>query len=111
MRLFEGTQFDLPPKCDRCGALESDCNCPPPEVQRTPPSKQTARLAIEKRRKGKQVTVVRDLDVVDLPDLLTILKNVCGAGGTIKDNAIEVQGKHLDRIRQTLEEIGYRIRI
>ena len=110
MRLFEGTEFDVPPKCDRCGELESDCQCPPPEIPRVPPSKQTARLGTEKRKKGKQVTTVRDLEATDLPELLTKLKDVCGAGGTIKDGVIEIQGLHRDRVRVTLEKIGYRTR-
>ncbi len=115
MRLFEGTPFDRPPRCERCGELEEVCTCPPeaPEPPpRIPPDKQTARMSIEKRKKGKVVTVVRGLpaDGNDLAGLLTQLKNACGAGGTLKDDAIEVQGRHLDRVRETLERIGYRVK-
>ena len=114
MRLFEGTPFDRPPKCDRCGELESACQCPPlppPPPVRIAPSKQTAKLAVEKRKKGKQVTVVRGLAATDndLPELLTRLKNQCGAGGTIKDDTLEIQGDHAERIRKTLAELGYRV--
>ena len=71
MRLFEGTQWDRPPRCDECGELEEDCVCPPPAKELTPPEKQTARLAVEKRKKGKVVTVVRGLPAEenDLPKL------------------------------------------
>lgn len=112
MRLFEGTPFDIPPRCDRCGELEEDCVCPPPPPERIPPEKQTARLAIEKRKKGKVVTVIRGLPPIgnDLPELLTKLKSACGAGGTIKDDLLEIQGNHLARIRETLSAIGYRVR-
>ncbi len=112
MRLFEGTEFDRPPRCERCGELESDCQCPPEAAPLIPPEKQTAKLAIEKRKKGKVVTVVRGLpaDGNDLPGLLTRLKSTCGAGGTISEDAIEIQGRHLDRIRETLEQIGYRVK-
>jgi translation initiation factor 1 len=74
--------------------------------------KQTARLAMEKRKKGKQVTVVRGLPAEgnDLAELLTRLKTCCGAGGTVKDDTLEIQGNHIDRIRQTLQDIGYRVR-
>jgi len=76
------------------------------------PEKQTARLAVEKRKKGKQVTVVRGLSAEgnDLAELLTRLKTSCGAGGTVKDETLEIQGSHADRIRQTLQDIGYRVR-
>jgi translation initiation factor 1 len=78
----------------------------------TPPEKQTARLAVEKRKKGKVVTVVRGLqaEVNDLPALLGQLKAAWGAGGTVKDDRLEIQGKHLERVRGLLAGLGYRIR-
>lgn len=112
MRLFEGTPWDRPPRCDRCGQLVEDCACPPPPKEWLAPSKQTARLAVEKRKRGKVVTVVRGLAAEDndLPALLTRLKTACGAGGAVKDDLIELQGNHLERLRGLLEEIGYRVR-
>ena len=111
MRLFEGTPFDRPPRCEVCGELESDCTCPPPVRAFVAPEQQTARLAVEKRRKGKIVSLVRGLSAgeSDLPALLTQLKSICGAGGTLKDGVIEIQGNHLDRIRDELRKIGYRV--
>lgn len=110
MHLFEGTQWDRPPQCPQCEQLEADCTCPPPEVEIVPPGKQTAKLAVEKRRKGKVVTVIRNLnDEADhLPQLLKHVKSACGAGGTLKEGAIEIQGRQLDRVREVLTELGYR---
>ena len=67
---------------------------------------------MEKRKKGKLVTAVRGLNAEgnDLPELLTLLKSTCGAGGTLKDGVLEIQGDQLDRVREALSEIGYRIR-
>ena len=113
MRLFAGTEFDIPPRCERCEELETDCQCPPladPAPTRTAPEKQTARIQIEKRKKGKQVTVVRGLDELDLPDVLGKLKDMCGAGGTIKEQTIEIQGQHAERVRLLLKQLGYRIK-
>ena len=112
MRLFTGTKFDQPPKCDRCGALETDCACPPLPAARIPPAEQVARLAVEKRRKGKVVTVIRGLLAAgnDLPALLSRLKSQCGAGGTIEGECLEIQGKHVERIRVALSEMGYRVK-
>ena len=112
MRLFEGTEFDIPPKCDRCGELESDCKCellPEPSI---PPEKQTARVAVEKRKRGKTMTVVRGLadDAPQLSRLLTELKNKCGGGGTIRDGTIEIQGAHAERICEVLRDAGYRVK-
>ena len=112
MRLFEGTPFDRPPRCERCGELEADCRCPPEPPPRIPPQQQTARIVVEKRTKGKVVTLVRDLPVEgnDLPGLLTTLKNACGAGGSLKDGILEIQGRHVERIRELLAGIGYRVK-
>lgn len=113
-RLFAGTPWDMPPRCDRCGELESVCKCPPvPEPPKyVAPQKQTARLTIERRKGGRAVTNVRGLLAAenDLPALLTRLKAVCGAGGTIKDDTIEIQGEQLERIRGCLSEMGYKVK-
>jgi translation initiation factor 1 len=111
MRLFAGTPYDQPPKCDRCGALEPDCTCAE-FATFLPPGEQEARLAVEKRKKGKVVTVIRGLAAAknDLPALLTRLKSQCGAGGTIQDDSLEIQGQHLERIRTVLSELGYRVK-
>ena len=112
MRLFAGTEFDIPPRCERCGELEENCACPPAPPPRVAPEKQTAKIAVEKRAKGKVVTVVRGLPEVgnDLPALLAELKSACGAGGTLKDEVLEIQGDHAQRIRERLAAIGYRVR-
>jgi len=111
MRLFEGTPFDRPPRCEVCGELEEDCTCPPPEPHRTPPSEQTLALSVEKRKKGKTVTVVRGLaDDNDAKELLTFLKSTCGAGGSVQEEDLEIQGNHLERIRAALQSRGYRVK-
>jgi len=111
-RLFAGTPWDKPPRCERCRELEDSCVCPPPPRELKPPEKQTARLCKEKRKKGKLVTVVRGLqaDDNDYGELLSRLKTACGAGGTIKGDDLEIQGDHLERVRNLLTEIGYRVR-
>jgi translation initiation factor 1 len=113
-RLFAGTDWDQPPRCQRCDQLESACQCPPPAPppkRLADPTTQTARLAIEKRKRGKLMTVVRGLSPADndLAALLTQLKTECGAGGTIKEELLEIQGKHLERIRGVLQTLGYRV--
>ena len=111
MRLFEGTQFDIPPKCDECGLLESECKCPPAKPEQIPPEKQRLKVSVEKRKRGKLVTVVRGLaEANDHASLLTDLKNHCGSGGTFKDGTIEIQGDHVERATAYLLQLGYRIR-
>lgn len=112
MGLLAGTIFDRPPRCPQCDELEEQCRCPPQTPMVTPPGRQTAKLTVEKRKKGKIVTVISGLSATenDLPALLTRLKTICGAGGTISDGELEVQGSHLDRVRNELQSIGYKVR-
>ena len=111
MRLFEGTKWDKPPRCEQCGELEESCDCPPPAKKLTAPENQTAQLSIKKRKKGKLVTIIRGLSAKgnDLSPLLGKLKKACGAGGTLKDELLEIQGDHLERVRSLLKELGYRV--
>ena len=112
MGLLTGTIFDRPPRCPHCDELEEQCRCPAPQPVVTPPGKQTAKLTVEKRKKGKIVTVIGGLAATDndLPALLTRLKTICGAGGTISEGELEVQGSHLDRVRKELLTIGYKVK-
>jgi translation initiation factor 1 len=91
--------------------LEESCACGPEPTPLIPPEKQTARIALEKRKKGKRVTVVRGLPAEgnDLPALLKQLKDGCGAGGTLRDDVLEIQGNQLDRVRSSLAELGFRV--
>jgi translation initiation factor 1 len=113
-RLFAGTAWDRPPTCERCGKLESACACPPPaaEPRRLPPESQTARLGLEKRARGKVVTVIGALDPEgnDLPALAARLKASCGTGGTLKDGRIELQGDQIQAVEAALQAMGYKTR-
>ena len=112
MRLFEGIPFDIPPKCDRCGKLEADCACPTLKPPTVPPEKQTARILVEKRKRGKVVTIIRGLvKDASLAELLTALKTSCGTGGTVKDGELELQGNHCERAGNVLREAGYRVKL
>jgi translation initiation factor 1 len=39
------------------------------------------------------------------------LKQVCGSGGTIKENIIEIQGEHREKIAEELKKMGYKVKI
>ncbi len=85
-RLFAGTQFDIPPTCDRCGKLEEECECQPlPEPDSfVAAEKQSAKVRVDRRKHKRLVTVVWGLNPTetDLPDLLSKLKSACGSGGS-----------------------------
>ena len=111
-RLFAGTQFDIPPTCDRCGKLEEECLCEPLPKEMLAPEKQTAKVRVDRRKHKRLMTVVWNLsgDSTDLPALLTTLKSACGTGGSLQEEQIELQGDHLEAVKKKLAEIGYKVR-
>ena len=77
-----------------------------------PPEQQQARITVEKRRKGKVVTVVQDLVLArsDMKALAKKLKQACGVGGAARDDAVELQGDCRDAARSWLEANGWGLR-
>ncbi len=76
-------------------------------------AKQTARISLDRKgRGGKTVTLVSGLrhDPATLEALLKRLKQQCGAGGAVKDGAIEIQGDQRERAAATLVALGYGVK-
>ena len=63
-------------------------------------------------RGGKSVTVIRGLALSDaeLGALAKRLKAACGAGGTVKDGVVEVQGEHAERAMAFLVGEGFKVK-
>jgi translation initiation factor 1 len=90
------------------GAASAD---PTPARPELPPAQQQLKIeASRKGRKGKTVTVVSGFQssVETLEGLVKQLKNQCGSGGALKENTIEVQGDHREKVQQILMGLGYR---
>jgi translation initiation factor 1 len=76
------------------------------------PDDGVVRLSREKGgRGGKTVTVVRGLPAADLEAQAADLKRLCGAGGTLRDGVIEIQGDHRERIAERLRSRGYQVKL
>jgi len=62
-----------------------------------------------KGRKGKSVTIISGLqhNPKTMEDIARILKQHCGAGGTVKDGNIEIQGDNRERVAEKLREMKY----
>jgi translation initiation factor 1 len=60
-------------------------------------------------RSGKGVSVITGLPLAgeELEALATRLKKLCGAGGAVKEGAIEIQGDHRDRLVAELLKLGF----
>jgi translation initiation factor 1 len=97
-------------RCERCGSYP--CRCPKPKS--LPPQQQNPRIFRDRKgRGGKTVTVIRDLQLTpeDLTALGKQLKQKCGAGGAVKDDIIEIQGDHREKVQAELEKLGYKAKL
>jgi len=79
-----------------------------------PPQQQNLRIqASRSGRKGKTVTIITGFQssAETLAKLLKQLKTQCGSGGTVKENSLEIQGDHRDKLLQLLIQLGYKAKI
>ena len=96
--------------CPGCGWPLRECKCSARtagEPLPSRPGKIVAKLRMEKKgRGGKTVTVIAGLprNNAFLTELCQELKRACGTGGTVSDDAIELQGDLRDRVRACLRK-------
>ncbi|WP_319419809.1 translation initiation factor [Pleurocapsa sp. FMAR1] len=79
-----------------------------------PPQQQDLRIqATRSGRKGKTVTIITGFQhkPETLSKLLKQLKAKCGTGGTVKDNSLEIQGEHKQKLLELLIQSGYKAKI
>lgn len=88
-------------------------SAPREQVRDEEPASQTIRVVIDRKRRGGKVVTVANgfaLTADSLAALATALKKKCGAGGTVKDGEIEIQGEHLSVVAGELRKLGYRVK-
>ena len=98
--------------CPGCRLPVATCICGA-KARPVPGADGVVRVSREtQRRGGKTVTVVRgvDLDTESLAALGKRLRATCGAGGTVKDGVLEVQGDHCERVIEWLTRQGWKVK-
>ncbi len=100
--------------CPECGKPASECVCGKKEKAAKSPSPDKGdgivRIQREtKGRKGKTVTAVHGVPLAggDLKAFAKTLKGRCGAGGTVKNGVIEIQGDHRETLLAEIRKQGY----
>jgi len=109
----EHWSLDKPMQKKRNGAKKQRSQ--PVSVARiSKPNKHGVRILLEsKGRGGKTVSIIEGLplDTSALKILLKQLKGQLGAGGAVKNNALEIQGDHRDKLLILLEKHGYQAKL
>ncbi len=90
--------------CAKCGLPKDLCVC-----ESIVKEQQRIRVFREKRKWGKDVTIIEGIDnkSINLKELSGKLKSKLACGGTEKDGRIELQGDHRERTAQILVEAGF----
>jgi len=97
--------------CPVCGNAIAACVCG--KKASRPAGDGVVRVGREtKGRKGKGVTVITGVPLPDdeLSELARKLKQLCGAGGTVRDGVIEIQGEHRDKLVEALQKEGWTVK-
>ena len=79
-------------------------------METLPKEKQKLRVKLDtKQRAGKVVTLVDGFSGTndDMDALAKLLKTKCGAGGSVKDGFIIIQGDYKDKVIAWLKDWGY----
>ena len=119
-RLVYDSDAVQPGRCPTCGKRLDRCSCgvgrrarEEPRALNLPKDGVVRILRDRKGRGGKTVTLVAGL--TGSPDALTRLtselKRLCGTGGTVRGDVLELQGDVRDRVKAELEKRGYRVKI
>ncbi len=90
--------------CSTCGLPKELCVC-----ETIAKENQLIEVFIEKRKFGKQYTIVTGIDTkeIDIEQLVKKLKNKLACGGTAKDGKIELQGNHKQKVKAALIQTGF----
>lgn len=98
--------------CAECQKPKNSCACAELARQKVAGNGDVKLRRETKGRGGKSVVVISGLPLNQdqLKSLLGELKRRCGTGGTSKDGTIEIQGEHIDTLREELKKRGYRVK-
>lgn len=95
--------------CPNCEKPVDDCICSTKKAKEILGDGKVRVERSNKGRRGKMVTLVSGLPLTasELATLAKKLKKKCGAGGTVKDGIIEIQGDRRDFLITELKSMGY----
>lgn len=111
-RVVYDTDVGRTDRCSNCRRRLEACVCPP----QARPARGDGIVRVSRDRKGrrgKTVTVITGLPggPAELAQVAATLKKLCGSGGTVSGETVEIQGDHRDRVAAKLTELGHRVKL
>ena len=90
--------------CPKCGLPEELCVC-----ETIAKETQKIKVYLIQKRYGKNMTVIKGIDTskIDIRDVMKKLKSKLACGGTYKNDEIELQGDHRQRVKEILIKEGF----
>lgn len=88
--------------CPKCGLPLQACVCE--DIAKT---EQRIQVQTEKKKFGKLVTLISGFSGVDLKTVAKGLKQELACGGTVRENAVELQGDHTKNAKRALVKLGF----
>lgn len=83
-------------------------------IQAIVPAEINLKIQLEKnKRGGKTVSVIMPLPYNPkyFTKLTKELKKLCGTGGSYKENSIDIQGDHREKLKNHLEKLGFNVKL
>ena len=89
--------------CAKCGLPNDLCVC-----QEIAKESQKIKISLQQRKFRKKYTILEGFDKeTNIKQLAKELKNKLACGGTSKENRIELQGQHKDKVKEILLKMNY----
>jgi translation initiation factor 1 len=90
--------------CSTCGLPKELCVC-----ETIAKESQKIKVYTVRKKFGKMYTAVEGISKkdIDIKEITSKLKSQLACGGTFKDDKIELQGNHMQQIREALVKLGF----
>ncbi len=90
--------------CPKCGLMKELCVC-----ETIAKESQIIKVYLERKKFKKFSTIIEGIDEkdIDIKELARKLKSQFACGGTVKDEKIELQGDHKNKVKDILIKMGF----
>lgn len=90
--------------CEKCGLPKDICVCEELAIE-----KQKISIKTVEKKFRKKMTIIEGINPkdIDLREITKKLKSKLACGGTLKEGRIELQGDHINKVKEELIKLGF----